>query len=98
MATTGSRARSSAEPGKERLFALPRGYRDRNQPAPLMKTLIVLAIASLSGLAALVAGLALGLGVGPLFALTLAALLLLLWAGDYRTYRHLGAHFIPRRP
>ena len=63
-----------------------------------MKTLIVLAIASLSGLSALVAGLALGLGVGPLFALTLAALLLLLWAGDYRTYRHSGAHFMSHLP
>jgi hypothetical protein len=52
----------------------------------------------MSGLSALVAGLALALGVGPLFALTLAALLLLLWAGDYRTYRHLGAHFMSHLP
>jgi uncharacterized membrane protein len=63
-----------------------------------MKTTTVLAIASLSGLTALAAALTLGFHAGPVFALTMIALMLLIWAGDYRKYRHLGAHFLPPLP
>lgn len=63
-----------------------------------MKTVTLLALASLAGLVALVGGLALGFGAGPIFALTMIALLLLIWAGDYRRYRHLGAHFLSHLP
>ncbi|MFM9079924.1 MAG: hypothetical protein ACKOTE_07280 [Opitutaceae bacterium] len=63
-----------------------------------MKTVTLLALASLAGLVALAGGLALGFGAGPIFALTMIALLLLIWAGDYRRYRHLGAHVLSHLP
>lgn len=63
-----------------------------------MKTVFVLAIACLASLTALIAGLVLDVGAGPIFALTMSALLLLIWAGDYRRYRHLGAHFLSHLP
>jgi|DEB19_MinimDraft_3_1074340.scaffolds.fasta_scaffold02172_7 hypothetical protein len=63
-----------------------------------MNTVTLLALASLAGLIALAGGLALGFRAGPIFALTMIALLLLTWAGDYRRYRHLGAHFLSHLP
>jgi Flp pilus assembly protein TadB len=63
-----------------------------------MKTVTLLALASLAGLVALAGGLALGFRPGPIFALTMIALLLLIWAADYRRYPHLGAHFPSHLP
>ena len=63
-----------------------------------MKTVFRLAIACLTSLTALIAGLMLDVGSGPIFALTMITLILLLWAGDYRPYHPLGKHFLSHLP
>jgi hypothetical protein len=63
-----------------------------------MKTVSLLAVASLASLTALVVGIALDFGAGPIFALTMITLILLLWAGDYRPYHRLREHFLSHLP
>ncbi len=63
-----------------------------------MKTVLLLAIACLASLTALIAGLVLDVGSGPIFALTMISLILLLWAGDYRRYQRLGEHLRSHLP
>ena len=63
-----------------------------------MKTVFLLAIACLTSLTALIAGLLLDVGSGPIFALTMITLILLLLAGDYRPYHPLGKHFLSHLP
>jgi hypothetical protein len=46
----------------------------------------------------LVGGLALDFGTGPIFALTMISLILLLWAGDYRRYHRIGEHLRSHLP
>lgn len=63
-----------------------------------MKTVLILAIASLASLTCLVGGIAMDFGAAPIFALTMITLILLLWAGDYRPYHRLRKHFLSHLP
>ncbi len=55
-----------------------------------MKTVSLCSLAGLAGTLAFAGGLALNVAALPLFAGAIAALVLLLWAGDYRPRRDLA--------